>query len=70
MKGINPNINYFINGNSDFTIIGGYIFMTKDLPEATLSLQVSLQYIVLRILYIVCVIIQVGKFLIIRHFKF
>ncbi|XP_031135600.1 cadherin-related family member 5 isoform X2 [Sander lucioperca] len=38
--GLNPHITYYVDGNSDFSIIGGYLFMTKDLPEATLSLQV------------------------------
>ncbi|XP_042352542.1 cadherin-related family member 5 [Plectropomus leopardus] len=38
--GLNPHITYYVNGNSDFSIIDGYFFMTKDLPEATLSLQV------------------------------
>ncbi|TDH09770.1 hypothetical protein EPR50_G00091860 [Perca flavescens] len=38
--GLNPHITYYVEGNSDFSIIGGYLFMTKDLPEATLSLQV------------------------------
>ncbi|XP_034736122.1 cadherin-related family member 5 isoform X1 [Etheostoma cragini] len=38
--GLNPHITYYVDGNSDFSIIDGYLFMTKDLPEATLSLQV------------------------------
>ncbi|XP_029289274.1 cadherin-related family member 5-like [Cottoperca gobio] len=38
--GINPHITYYVHGSSDFSIISGYLFMTKDLPEATLSLQV------------------------------
>ncbi|XP_039663432.1 cadherin-related family member 5 isoform X2 [Perca fluviatilis] len=38
--GLNPHITYYVDGNSDFSIIGGYLFMTKDLPEATLSLKV------------------------------
>ncbi|XP_044048795.1 cadherin-related family member 5-like isoform X4 [Siniperca chuatsi] len=38
--GLNPHITYYINGSSDFSILDGYLFMTKDLPEATLSLQV------------------------------
>ncbi|XP_047195732.1 cadherin-related family member 5 [Hippoglossus stenolepis] len=36
----NPNIVYTINGSSDFSIISGYLFMTKDLQATTLSLQV------------------------------
>lgn len=39
-KGLNPNINYFVNGRSDFTIIEGYLFMTRSLSEGTLNLQV------------------------------
>ncbi|XP_051238538.1 cadherin-related family member 5 isoform X2 [Dicentrarchus labrax] len=38
--GLNPYISYDIIGSSDFSIIDGYLFMTKDLPEETLSLQV------------------------------
>ncbi|KAM4573903.1 uncharacterized protein PAE49_008618 [Odontesthes bonariensis] len=38
--GLNPHITYSINGNSDFSIIGGYLFLTMDLPEGILSLQV------------------------------
>ncbi|XP_034094397.1 cadherin-related family member 5-like [Gymnodraco acuticeps] len=38
--GINPHITYSVKGSSDFSIIDGYLFMTKDLPEGTLSLQV------------------------------
>ncbi|KAK5866858.1 hypothetical protein PBY51_011399 [Eleginops maclovinus] len=38
--GRNPHITYSVKGNSDFSIIDGYLFMTKDLPIATLSLQV------------------------------
>uniref|UniRef100_A0A3B3TXA4 Cadherin-related family member 5-like n=1 Tax=Poecilia latipinna TaxID=48699 RepID=A0A3B3TXA4_9TELE len=38
--GINPNITYSIKGSSDFAIIGGYLFLTKDLPESSVSLQV------------------------------
>ncbi|XP_026168289.1 cadherin-related family member 5 [Mastacembelus armatus] len=38
--GLNPHITYSINGSSDISIVDGYIFMTKALPEATLSLQV------------------------------
>nr|XP_057930741.1 cadherin-related family member 5 [Doryrhamphus excisus] len=39
--GINPHMVYHIKGSDDFTIINSYLFMTKDLPEATLSLQVE-----------------------------
>ncbi|XP_037109752.1 cadherin-related family member 5-like isoform X2 [Syngnathus acus] len=39
--GINPHIVYRVIGSDDFSIINGYLFMTKDLPEATLSLQVE-----------------------------
>ncbi|XP_054475612.1 cadherin-related family member 5 [Anoplopoma fimbria] len=38
-SGINPHITYYVNGSSDFSVVGGYLFMTTDLPEATLSLQ-------------------------------
>ncbi|XP_033982678.1 cadherin-related family member 5-like isoform X2 [Trematomus bernacchii] len=38
--GMNPHITYNVDGSSDFSIIDGYLFMTKDLPEGTLSLQV------------------------------
>uniref|UniRef100_A0A096LXA9 Cadherin-related family member 5b n=1 Tax=Poecilia formosa TaxID=48698 RepID=A0A096LXA9_POEFO len=38
--GINPNITYSIEGSSDFAIIGGYLFLTKDLPQSSVSLQV------------------------------
>ncbi|XP_037622865.1 cadherin-related family member 5 [Sebastes umbrosus] len=38
--GINPLITYYVNGSSDFSVVGSYLFMTKDLPEGTLSLQV------------------------------
>ncbi|XP_072242584.1 cadherin-related family member 5 isoform X2 [Leuresthes tenuis] len=41
--GLNPHITYSIDGNSDFSIIGGFLFMTRDLPEASLSLQVLAQ---------------------------
>ncbi|KAM7397331.1 hypothetical protein PAMP_020314 [Pampus punctatissimus] len=37
--GINPNINYNIS-STDFSIVKGYVFMIKELPEAILSLQV------------------------------
>lgn len=39
-KGLNPNIIYYIDGNSNFSIVGGYLFMTQNLTEATLNLQV------------------------------
>ncbi|XP_023122440.2 cadherin-related family member 5 isoform X2 [Amphiprion ocellaris] len=38
--GLNPYITYSISGSSDFLLINGYLFMTKDLPEDTLTLQV------------------------------
>ncbi|XP_070764242.1 cadherin-related family member 5 [Enoplosus armatus] len=38
--GLNPHITYYVNGSSDFSIIDGYLFMTKDPLEPTLSLQV------------------------------
>ncbi|KAF3843899.1 hypothetical protein F7725_015947, partial [Dissostichus mawsoni] len=38
--GMNPHITYSVDGSSAFSIIDGYLFMTKDLPEAALSLQV------------------------------
>ncbi|XP_069018904.1 cadherin-related family member 5 [Embiotoca jacksoni] len=38
--GINPHITYSINGSSDFSIINGFLFITKNLPEDTLSMQV------------------------------
>ncbi|XP_050929237.1 LOW QUALITY PROTEIN: cadherin-related family member 5 [Lates calcarifer] len=38
--GLNPHITYSVSGSSDFSIIDGYLFMMKDLPEGTLSLQV------------------------------
>ncbi|XP_032401511.1 cadherin-related family member 5-like [Xiphophorus hellerii] len=38
--GINPNITYSIKGSSDFAIIGGYVFLTKALPESSVSIQV------------------------------
>ncbi|XP_057693245.1 cadherin-related family member 5 isoform X2 [Corythoichthys intestinalis] len=41
MEGKNPHIVYRIIGSDDFSIIQGYLFMTKDLPEDTLSLQVE-----------------------------
>ncbi|XP_043979963.1 cadherin-related family member 5-like isoform X1 [Gambusia affinis] len=38
--GINPHITYSVEGSSDFAIIGGYLFLTKNLPESSLSIQV------------------------------
>ncbi|XP_051808123.1 cadherin-related family member 5-like [Acanthochromis polyacanthus] len=38
--GLNPHITYSISGSSDFSLIDGYLFMTKDLPESTLTLEV------------------------------
>ncbi|XP_040894883.1 cadherin-related family member 5 [Toxotes jaculatrix] len=38
--GLNPHITYSFDGNSDFSIINGYLFMTKDLPNTILSLKV------------------------------
>ncbi|XP_073328712.1 uncharacterized protein [Pagrus major] len=38
--GLNPHITYQVTGSSDFSIVDGYLFMTTDLPEETLSLQV------------------------------
>ncbi|KAM6925653.1 cadherin-related family member 5-like isoform 2-T2 [Lycodopsis pacificus] len=37
--GINPDITYSVDGYSDFSIIGGYLFMTTDLPEQSYSLR-------------------------------
>lgn len=42
-QGINPDIVYSIEGSSDFFITGGYLFMTKALPDSTVSFKVSLQ---------------------------
>uniref|UniRef100_UPI003AAE84F0 cadherin-related family member 5 n=1 Tax=Centroberyx gerrardi TaxID=166262 RepID=UPI003AAE84F0 len=39
--GVNPDITYKIIGDSDFSLIGGYLFMTKDRPLGTVSLQVE-----------------------------
>ncbi|XP_071375226.1 cadherin-related family member 5 [Centroberyx affinis] len=39
--GVNPDITYKILGSSDFSLIGGYLFMTKDRPLGTVSLQVE-----------------------------
>uniref|UniRef100_A0AAX7U193 Cadherin domain-containing protein n=1 Tax=Astatotilapia calliptera TaxID=8154 RepID=A0AAX7U193_ASTCA len=38
--GLNPHITYSIKGRSEFSIINGFLFMTKELPEETLSLEV------------------------------
>ncbi|XP_063336397.1 cadherin-related family member 5 [Pelmatolapia mariae] len=38
--GLNPHITYSVNGRSEFSIINGFLFMTKELPEETLSLEV------------------------------
>ncbi|TKS73827.1 Cadherin-related family member 5 [Collichthys lucidus] len=37
-EGRNPHIKYSVKDNSDFSIIDGYLFMIKDLPEGPLSL--------------------------------
>ncbi|KAG7521723.1 cadherin-related family member 5-like [Solea senegalensis] len=37
---INPFIVYSVIGSDDFSILNGYLFMTKDLPDSTLSLHV------------------------------
>ncbi|XP_041795560.1 cadherin-related family member 5 [Chelmon rostratus] len=39
-QGVNPHITYSITGSSEFVIMDGFLFMTKDLPQSTLSLQV------------------------------
>ncbi|XP_061749671.1 cadherin-related family member 5 isoform X2 [Nerophis ophidion] len=41
MGGINPNVVYHVKGSDDFSVINGYLFMTKNLPEAQLALQVE-----------------------------
>ncbi|XP_047236857.1 cadherin-related family member 5-like isoform X2 [Girardinichthys multiradiatus] len=38
--GLNPHIAYSVEGRSDFAIVGGYLFLTKELSEGSLSLQV------------------------------
>ncbi|XP_037538427.1 cadherin-related family member 5 [Nematolebias whitei] len=38
--GLNPHMTYSVEGSSSFAIVGGYLFMTEDLPEDTLSLQI------------------------------
>ncbi|XP_040018853.2 cadherin-related family member 5 isoform X2 [Gasterosteus aculeatus] len=40
-EGINPHISYFVDGSSDFAIVDGYLFLTKDLPGGLLTLQLS-----------------------------
>uniref|UniRef100_H3C212 Cadherin domain-containing protein n=1 Tax=Tetraodon nigroviridis TaxID=99883 RepID=H3C212_TETNG len=40
-EGLNPNIDYSVSGRDEFSIVGGFLFMTKNLPEATLNLQVQ-----------------------------
>uniref|UniRef100_UPI0037E95638 cadherin-related family member 5 n=1 Tax=Semicossyphus pulcher TaxID=241346 RepID=UPI0037E95638 len=39
--GLNPHITYSIVGSSDFSVINRFLFMTKDVPDGTLSLQVE-----------------------------
>ncbi|XP_045893061.1 cadherin-related family member 5 isoform X3 [Micropterus dolomieu] len=39
-EGLNPHITYSISRSSDFSIIDGYIFMTKDVSQGTVYLQV------------------------------
>lgn len=39
-QGLNPNIIYYVNGRSEFSIVEGFLFMTDRLPEDTLDLQV------------------------------
>ncbi|XP_034541067.1 cadherin-related family member 5 [Notolabrus celidotus] len=39
-RSLNPYLTYSITGSSGFSIINGYLFMTKELPDGTLSLQV------------------------------
>ncbi|XP_061896700.1 cadherin-related family member 5 isoform X3 [Entelurus aequoreus] len=41
LGGVNPNVVYHIKGSDDFSIINGYLFMTKNLPVAQLALQVE-----------------------------
>ncbi|KAM6937032.1 uncharacterized protein FYW49_020854 [Xenentodon cancila] len=38
--GVNPHVTYSVVGSSDFSIISGYLFMTKDLLESTWSLVI------------------------------
>ncbi|KAL6106246.1 uncharacterized protein ACO6RY_10164 [Pungitius sinensis] len=39
VAGINPHISYFVDGSSDFAIVGGYLFLTKAHADGPLSLQ-------------------------------
>ncbi|XP_026221242.1 cadherin-related family member 5-like [Anabas testudineus] len=39
-EGVNPYISYSIDGSNDFNIINGHLFMTKALPDSSLSLTV------------------------------
>ncbi|XP_061780643.1 cadherin-related family member 5 isoform X2 [Nerophis lumbriciformis] len=41
LGGVNPNVVYHVKGSDDFSIINGYLFMTKNLPVAQLALQVE-----------------------------
>ncbi|XP_061679933.1 cadherin-related family member 5 isoform X2 [Syngnathoides biaculeatus] len=41
LGGINPHIVYRVIGRKDFSIINGFLFMTNNVPETTLSLQVE-----------------------------
>ncbi|XP_029008912.1 cadherin-related family member 5-like isoform X2 [Betta splendens] len=38
--GVNPHLSISIKGTSDFALIDGFLFMMKDLPDATFTLQV------------------------------
>ncbi|XP_013882136.1 cadherin-related family member 5 isoform X2 [Austrofundulus limnaeus] len=38
--GRNPHITYSVEGSDGFSIVGGFLFLTKDLPDGTLSLQI------------------------------
>ncbi|XP_062276647.1 cadherin-related family member 5 [Scomber scombrus] len=38
---INPYIKYSIKGSNDFSIMNGYLFMKKEVPDGQLSLQVE-----------------------------
>ncbi|CAK6981926.1 cadherin-related family member 5 [Scomber scombrus] len=40
-ENINPHIKYSIKGNANFSIMNGYLFMTKEVPDGQLSLQVE-----------------------------
>ncbi|CAJ1056003.1 cadherin-related family member 5 [Xyrichtys novacula] len=39
--GLNPHMTYSVIGSDDFSVINGYLFMTKELPDGTLSLQLK-----------------------------